>query len=271
MAKSGLDFFPLDVEMDINVKLIEAEYGLKGFGVIVKLYQEIYKERGYYLEYTYEVALLFSQKIGLGVSAVSEIINSAINRGIFDKTLYEKYRILTSRGVQKRYFEAIGRRKNVEVKSEYLIIPSSEIPNNVSILRENVNNFWENADISKQKKREEKKREERNALARTLTHEEVSLLKSNSITVDIAEIPTEVDLQVLVDKVNSSSYLKQWEFLSKYVNHYEKIKNGYYDTYLGAKNSLQGSFSGNQHKYTTEQFKSALMTFDEVDDIPWGD
>lgn len=129
----------------------------------------------------------------------------------------------------------------------------------------------DNSRLIERKGKEKKGKEEKNALARTLTREEVSLLKSNSITVDISEIPTEVDLQVLVEKVNSSSYLKQWEFLSKYVNHYEKIKNGYYDTYLGAKNSLQGSFSGNQHNYTAEQLKGAFTAISEVDDIPWGD
>lgn len=126
--------------------------------------------------------------------------------------------------------------------------------------------------IEEEKRRiEEREEKKRNALARTLTREEVSLLKSNSITVDLAEIPTEVDLQVLVEKVNSSSYLKQWEFLSKYVNHYEKIKNGYYDTYLGANNSLQSSFSGSQHNYTAEQLKGAFMTFDEDSNTTWGD
>ena len=38
--KSGLDFFPLDVCLDKKFELIEAEYGLTGFGVIVHLLQE---------------------------------------------------------------------------------------------------------------------------------------------------------------------------------------------------------------------------------------
>ena len=263
MAKSGLDFFPLDVEMDINVKLIEAEYGLKGFGVIVKLYQEIYKERGYYLEYTYEVALLFSQKIGLGVSAVSEIINSAINRGIFDKTLYEKYRILTSRGVQKRYFEAIGRRKNVEVKSEYLIIPSSEIPSNVRILRENVNNFEENAGISKQKKREEKKVKEREARTHTLTREETSLLNNYSINVDVTEVAEGTDIKLLAEKVMASPYLKQWKFLSKYLKYYDKIISGYYDAYDAEKRATidKTGESYQRHQYSEKEINKAFISF----------
>ena len=37
-TKAGLDYFELDCHMDEKVELIEAEFGLKGFAVIVKLY-----------------------------------------------------------------------------------------------------------------------------------------------------------------------------------------------------------------------------------------
>ena len=42
MIKSGIDYFPLDVSMDAKMELIEAEFGLTGFGVVVHLLQEIY-------------------------------------------------------------------------------------------------------------------------------------------------------------------------------------------------------------------------------------
>ena len=42
MAKSGLEYFPLDVVLDDKFELIEAEFGLTGFAVIVKLFQKIY-------------------------------------------------------------------------------------------------------------------------------------------------------------------------------------------------------------------------------------
>ena len=111
--KSGLDYFPLDVYLDDGFKLIEAEFGLTGFAVVVKLYQKIYGGFGYYCEWTNEVALLFSRECGVGGNVVSEILAASIKRGIFDKTLYDKYQILTSAGIQKRYFDAVSRRKKV--------------------------------------------------------------------------------------------------------------------------------------------------------------
>ena len=119
---SGIPYFPLDTHLDEKFQLIEAEFGITGFGVVVHLLQEIYGGQGYYLEYTTEVALLFARKIGLGGSAVSEIVEASIRRGIFDKDLFKKYHILTSTGIQKRYFTAVIRRKKIEVKKEYLLI-----------------------------------------------------------------------------------------------------------------------------------------------------
>lgn len=155
--KPGIDFFPLDVALDEKWELIEAEFGLTGFSVVVKLLQRIYGGQGYYCEWTYEVALLFAKRIGLGGSVVSEIVSASIARGIFDKTLYDKYSILTSIGIQKRYFEAVARRKNVKVDERYLLVPYAQNSENADKNEENVNINEENADIFKQSKVEKSK------------------------------------------------------------------------------------------------------------------
>ncbi len=160
MAKSGIDYFPLDVILDEKFELIEAEYGLTGFGVIVRLLQEIYGKAGYYIEWTTEVALLFARKVGLGGNVVSEIVEASIRRGMFDKEKYDKYHVLTSRGIQKRYFEAVSRRKVLEVDENILLVNVALFCPNVDIRAKNVNIFSENANISKQSKVEESKVEE---------------------------------------------------------------------------------------------------------------
>lgn len=160
MAKSGIDFFPLDVNLDSKFELIEAEFGLTGFGVVVHLLMEIYGKEGYYIEWTNEVALLFAKKIGAGVGVVSEIVEASIRRGMFDKELYEKYHVLTSRGIQKRYFEAVSRRSELQVDFNILLVNVTQICKNVDIKQKNVNNFSKNADISKQSKVEYSRVEE---------------------------------------------------------------------------------------------------------------
>ena len=162
-VKEGLDYFTLDCNMNDKIKLIEAEFGIKGFAIIVKLYQKIYSERGYYCEWNEDVALLFIASLG-GNSGVSKslidiILAVSIRRGIFSQELYEKYGILTSKRIQEQYFDAVSRREKVEVEKEYLLVKVCKnmvIASNNSI---NVNNNYLNVDRNTQS-REEKSREE---------------------------------------------------------------------------------------------------------------
>ena len=164
MAKSGLDYFPLACSFDDKVELIEAEYGLKGLAVLVKLLQKIYGERGYYCEWNEEVELLFSRKacgLGDGDNLVSEVIKSAVKRGFFSKEHFEKYGILTSAGIQKRYFEAAKRRTELEVVNEYLLISVDIFEKNVCKNVKNVNISSKNVSKNQQSKVEESKGKKR--------------------------------------------------------------------------------------------------------------
>ena len=157
MAKVGLEYFSFDVHLDNKIKLIEAEFGLTGFSVIVKLWQKIYAERGYYCEFDEEVALLFADEIKVGVGVVSEIVRAAIKRGIFNKELYDEYSVLTSHGIQVRYTEATIRRVQVEMEEKYLLLGAHEIKGNVVIIGKNVCRNHENVYINQQSKVKESK------------------------------------------------------------------------------------------------------------------
>lgn len=158
--KDGIPYFPLDCELDSKFELIEAEFGLQGFAVVVKLLQRIYGGEGYYCEWTNEVALLFAKRNSTGGSVVSEIVSASIKRGIFDKDMFERYGILTSKGIQQRYLKAVDRRKQVKIKKQYLLVECVILPKNVCVIEENVNIFQKNADISQQRKGEESKGKE---------------------------------------------------------------------------------------------------------------
>lgn len=160
MAKSGLDYFPLACSFEDKIELIEAEFGLRGLAIIVKLYQKIYGEFGYYCEWNDEVALLFSRKAcGLpeGDNVVSEVIKAAIKREIFDNNMFLKYSILTSAGIQKRYFEAAKRRNEIEVEKSYLLVNASKLPKNVNIIQGNVYRNEKNVYRNQQSKVKESK------------------------------------------------------------------------------------------------------------------
>ena len=134
--KVGLDYFELDCQMEEKVRLIQAEYGLKGFAVFVKLLQRIYGENGYYCEWTQDSELLFMSENGLDsgfLQLLREIVSACIRRNIFSERLYKEYGILTSSGVQKQYLKATVKREVVDLKKEYLLISVPENRKNVVI------------------------------------------------------------------------------------------------------------------------------------------
>ncbi len=126
--KTGLDYFPMDVNVDDNLELIEAEHGVVGFGIVVKLWQKIYSQ-GYYVVWDNDTSLLFSRKNNTDQNLINSVVNSCISRGIFEKRLYKKYGIITSRGIQKRYVTAChqSKRKTISVFKEYNLLPTEFI------------------------------------------------------------------------------------------------------------------------------------------------
>lgn len=137
-AKSGLNYFPFDIDffMDDKIQLISAEFQSRGEIVIIRLLCKIY-QHGYYYKCTDDEIALLARSIGDGTRAteVKEIILAALKRRIFDQTLFEEHQILTSAGIQKRYVEAISRRKIVEMKSAYLLINfRTNKPQNIRIV-----------------------------------------------------------------------------------------------------------------------------------------
>ena len=125
---SGIDYFPLDtdIDQDDKIALVEADFGMKGFGVIVKLLMKIYSE-GYFYNWEEKEQKLFARRVNVDINYLSGIVNACIRWDFFEKDLFVKYCILTSKGIQKRYFEATSRRKGVEVVEDYLLLTKKEL------------------------------------------------------------------------------------------------------------------------------------------------
>lgn len=125
--KIGLDYFPMDtVFTDEKIDLLEAEFGLVGFAILIKLWQKIYNEGGYYISWNDDSLLLFSRKINTEITVVSSVINGCFRRNLLDKNIFEKYAVLTSKGIQKVYFTACksSKRENVVVVKQYKLVNS---------------------------------------------------------------------------------------------------------------------------------------------------
>lgn len=155
--KAGIDYFPIDVYMDQDdkVQMIEAIHGIAGFGLLVRLLMKIYQE-GYYYEWTEKEQILFSKRVNVDINEVNAFINSCIEWEVFDPKIYEKYKILTSKGIQKRFLEAAKRRNSISLIKEYLLLHLDDIKDFnqiviVDINEVNVDINEENADIGTQR------------------------------------------------------------------------------------------------------------------------
>lgn len=160
--KTGTDYFPLDVELDIKMDFVESRYGNDGFSTIIKLWQKIYAENGYYCKWDNDIAVLFAFKKAnnIDIDKLDGIIKLALEKELFDKNIYEKYGVLTSAGIQKRYLLITERRKKVVINGDYLLIDISTNSINVDINFINVDINSKNVDINTQSKVKESKGKE---------------------------------------------------------------------------------------------------------------
>ena len=132
--KQGLDYFPLDVDFlqDIKVRKIAKAQGLRSIPVLICLLSNIYRTDGYYLRWDGDMPYLIADECGAEEGVVTEVLSKAQQVGFFDAEILETYRVLTSRGVQKRYFLAVKntKRKEIAVVENFLLIDPSDVPKN---------------------------------------------------------------------------------------------------------------------------------------------
>ena len=118
----GLEYFPFDSDIfsDRKIKRLLRTFGTKGFTVYTFLLCEIYRDKGYYMMWDDNAAFDVSDAVvGTSEELVKNVVNGCFEWDLFNKSMYEKYGVLTSKGIQKRYLEVTKRRTcNIE---KYLI------------------------------------------------------------------------------------------------------------------------------------------------------
>lgn len=128
MNRKGFDYFPLSVDFydDDKITLMMAVYGITGAYITIRLLAKIYKDNGYYLEWNEDIAKVFATRVNIGDkqithSLVIDIVNELVKRDFFDKVIFNRFSVLTSRGIQTRYAKICkqARRKDWEILSKY--------------------------------------------------------------------------------------------------------------------------------------------------------
>lgn len=130
--KNGLDYYPLNVDFfsDIKVRRLIKAGGPQSISILIALLGNIYRDEGYYMRWDNDLTFLISDLVGVTEGAVMETVNKAVHIGFFHAGLFETFNILTSKGIQARYLEAVSRRRQVFVNKNYLLLDVS-VYNNV--------------------------------------------------------------------------------------------------------------------------------------------
>lgn len=160
LNSQAIDYFSLNTNFfnDDKIQLIEAEFGVKGSYIALRLLCKIYSTEGYYYRWGGDECLLFAKSMGAVFvpTMVNEVVNGLVKRSFFDKRVFDTFGILTSRGIQTRYFQAVSRRQKVSVIRDFLLVDVSKM-NNVYIIDNDVNIIAQNVDIIPQSKVKESK------------------------------------------------------------------------------------------------------------------
>ena len=160
-TKQGIDYFPMDVGFftDVKIRKISRACGSQSTSILICLLCNIYKDEGYYILWDEDLPFVIADTVGVSEGAVKEVLIKSLQVGFFDQELYEKYKILTSSGIQKRFLFATYQRKETTIIPEYLINCAN---NSINCTINSINHSDNEQSKSKVKVNRKKRKEKEN-------------------------------------------------------------------------------------------------------------
>jgi hypothetical protein len=128
-TKQGLDYFPVDCNPDGKLEMFIAENGAEGLGILILLWEMIYKDEGYFIKYDDDLIIRLRKEALSSMETIVNVIGNAVKRTLFDVSMLDNFGILTSKGIQKRFFPAAKQKKTVCVFQELLLLDVSTYGN----------------------------------------------------------------------------------------------------------------------------------------------
>lgn len=133
----GLKYFSHDIDMahDRSMRKVTKKFSAFGYGVYCRILECIYKD-GHYVKYDDEFVFDILDSLNMDDSdtdLIKSIVAYCVEIGLFDSSMFEQYSILTSHGIQVRYFMAketsITRSfdKNNTPEYKYLLVDIKEL------------------------------------------------------------------------------------------------------------------------------------------------
>lgn len=126
----GIDYFCIETDIKDDDKVFALRYryatmdggydlaaGYAAFGRLVDVLADIYRE-GFAAEMNPPRRIRLAQQLGLSPDEFDGFIGECVDAGLFDRRLWEGHRVLTSRGIQRRYYIVASRRTGAIPESQ---------------------------------------------------------------------------------------------------------------------------------------------------------
>ena len=184
--KQGVDYFPLDVGFlqDIKVRRIMRACGTQSIPVLISLLANIYRNEGYFLRWDNDMPFLIADELGVSEGAVTATVDKAVQVEFFDANMFHNHGVLTSSGIQKRFFKITSRRKEVDYDARFLLKNINVDNNEVNVCNNPVNvvdnkqSKVKESKVKNSKKKSKKEKAVPEDLAKTYAGENKELLEA---------------------------------------------------------------------------------------------
>lgn len=129
MAKQGFNYYKAETDrfQDIKIKRLKKKYHCTGYAVYQYVLNEIYRVRGYFLQFTEDHLFDVSEYWDIDEEDVTAIIGYCAEIGLFNAQLWQEKGVLTGRSIQVRYIDICKVCKKAAVIEEgFRLVPAEQ-------------------------------------------------------------------------------------------------------------------------------------------------
>lgn len=260
----GIEYYPLDVDFlnDLKIKKIMKSCGPNSIAIIILLLGNIYKDEGYFMKWDEDVCFLVADAVGAKEVYVKEVLKKCLQVDLFSSELFEKYKIITSKGIQKRFFEITKRRKRENLINEYLLVNVTETGVNVAETPITVTETGVIVSKSTQSKVKESKVKKsiKGDINNKLISRLNSLLKIPVQSNFLTKINSNIDVEKLIEELSKSKWVCNNYNLNTANNSFlVKLCNGEYRDFKRSNSNKFNNFKGITDSYSAEELEEVAM------------
>ena len=260
----GIEYYPLDVDFlnDLKIKKIMKSCGPNSIAIIILLLGNIYGDEGYFMKWDEDVCFLVADAVGAKEVYVKEVLKKCLQVDLFSNELFEKFKIITSKGIQKRFFEITKRRKRENLIDDYLLVNVTET--GVIVAEIIVTEAETGVIVSKSTQSKVKESKVKKSIEGDINNKLISrlnsLLKIPVYPSFLTKINSNIDVEKLIDELSKSKWVCNNYNLNTANNSFlVKLCNGEYRDFKRPNSNKFKNFKGITDSYSAEELEEVAV------------